>query len=413
MKKNILSALLAVLAIFIAIASSSCAAEEIIVLNVYNWGEYISDGAEDTLDVNAAFEEYYYDTYGVKMQVNYTTYASNEDLYAKLKSGATGYDIIIPSDYMIQRMISEDMLEKLDFRNIPNYAYIADNCRGLFYDPAEEYSVPYTYGMIGVIYNSKKIDEADTGSWALMWNEKYAGQILQFNNSRDAFGTAMYFAGIDPNTTDPSEWERALGLLAEQKGIVQSYVMDEIYNKMEGEEAAIAAYYVGDYLSMAENNEALSFFYPVNENGEYVTNAFFDAMCIPKGGQNKEAAERYINFMLSEEIAIANAEYIYYASPNRLVFENADYIDYMGEEGMALLYPDDIDFAELYASYAYRDLDKDTLGMINSLWEKLKIDSTTLGNEIYISCAVILAVLIVYALFVYIRNVKRRRFYSK
>ncbi len=413
MRKNLLSALTCAVMLLLSVAASSCASEDIIVLNVYNWGEYISDGSEDTLNVNAAFEEYYYDTYGIKMQVNYTTYASNEDLYAKLKSGATGYDIIIPSDYMIQRMISEGMLEKLDFSNIPNYEYISEDCRGLFYDPNEEYTVPYTYGMIGVIYNTEKVDEADTGTWGLMWNEKYAGQILQFNNSRDAFGTAMYRAGIDPNTTDPAEWERALNMLAEQKPIVQSYVMDEIFNKMEGEEASIAAYYVGDYLSMAENNEALSFFYPTDENGNYVTNAFFDAMCIPTGAKNKEAAERYINFMLSEEIAIANAEYIYYASPNRLVYENEEYIDYMGEEGMALLYPEDIEFSTLYESYAYRDLDKDTLAMINSLWEKLKVDSATLGNEIYISCAVIIAALAVYALFIYIRNLKRRRYYTK
>lgn len=411
MKKAIVSCLLIALLFSLSCVLSSCGGGEIIVLNVYNWGEYISDGSEGTLDVNAAFEAYYYETYGVTLEVNYTTYASNEDLYAKLKSGAAGYDIIIPSDYMIQRMLSEDMLEELNFDNIPNYEYISEQCRGLFYDPEERYTVPYTYGMVGVIYNTAKVDEADIGSWDLLWNSKYAGQILQFNNSRDAFGTAMYRLGIDPNTRDIKEWNRALALLVEQKTIVQSYVMDEVYNKMEGEEAAIAAYYAGDYLSMVENNEDLAFYYPVNESGEYVTNAFIDAMCIPKGCQNKEAAERYINFMLSEEIAIANAEYIYYASPNRLVYENEDYIEYIGEEGMTYLYPEDMNFNDLYSTYAYQNLDAETLQQINELWEKLKIDSSTLGSGIYVACAVILALLVAYAIFSYVQKIRRRRYY--
>jgi len=271
-----MSVILILLVLCSAILMTSCESEQTIVLNVYNWGEYISDGSEDTLDVNAAFEEYYYKTYGVRLEVNYTTYASNEDLYAKLKSGATGYDVIIPSDYMIQRMINENMLEKLDFSNIPLYdECIGEQYRSLFYDEKNEYSVPYTYGMIGIIYNDKTVNPADveSESWDLMWNEKYKGQILQFNNSRDAFGTAMYKAGIDPNTENMDDWNLALDLLAKQKPIVQSYVMDEIYNKMEKEEAWISAYYAGDYLSMAENNENLSFYYPKDENGNYIVQA--------------------------------------------------------------------------------------------------------------------------------------------
>ena len=411
MKKAIVYILLAAVLCSFAVVFSSCSELETIVLNVYNWGEYISDGSEDTLDVNAAFEAYYLETYGVKLDVNYTTYASNEDLYAKLKSGATGYDIIIPSDYMIQRMIAENMLEELNYDNIPNYEYISEDCRGLFYDPEEKYSVPYTYGMIGIIYNTTRVSEDDIGGWDLLWNEKYSGQILQFNNSRDAFGSAMYFAAIDPNTADMDEWQKALDLLVQQKILVQSYVMDEVYNKMEGEEAAIAAYYAGDYLSMVENNESLAFYYPTDEDGTYVTNAFIDAMCIPKGCQNKEAAERYINFMLSEEIAIANAEYVYYASPNRLVYENEEYMDYIGEEGMEILYPSHMNFKEMYSTYAYRNLDTKTLQAVNVLWERLKIDSSTVGNGIYIACAVILVLLVAYAVFAYVRKLRRRRYY--
>ncbi len=402
---------------------SSCDGEEVKkeVLNIYNWGEYISDGSEGSLDVNRAFEEYYFKTYGIEMTVNYTTYASNEDLYAKLKSGAAGYDVIIPSDYMIERMIEEGrredgtidpdkcMLEKLDFSNIPNYQYIADYCKGLSYDPNEEYSVAYTYGMVGIIYNTKMVDEADIGSWDLLWNEKYAGQILQFNNSRDAFGTAMYSLGIDVNTRDMNEWKAALELLKKQKSVVQSYVMDEIYNKMEKGEAAIAPYYAGDYLSMAVNNPDLAFYYPQNDAGETVTNIFVDAMCIPKGCGNKVAAERYINFMLSEEVAVANAEYIYYASPNSLVFENQGYQDDLGED-MEMLYPD-IDFATVYGEYAYENLDRDTLQAVNDLWEELKIDSSTLGGGIYIACGILLALLIAWAIFAYVRKLRRRRYY--
>lgn len=415
MKKIVFSLLLLVILSAVLVTLTSCGEPgEKIVLNVYNWGEYISDGSEGSLDVNRAFEEYYYKTYGVEMTVNYTTYASNEDLYAKLKSGATGYDIIIPSDYMIQRMIEDEggnMLEELDFGNIPNYKYIAEHCKGLGYDPEEKYTVPYTYGMVGVIYNTTMVDEEDAGTWELLYNEKYKGQILQFNNSRDAFGTAMYMMGIDVNTTDMTKWNAALDKLVEQKPLVQSYVMDEIYNKMEGGEAAISAYYAGDYLSMAENNSDLAFFYPVNEKGEYVTNIFVDAMCIPKGCGNKLAAERYINFMLSKEAAIANAEYIYYASPNSLVYEDPDYQEYMGEEGMALLYPEDMDFAKVYDTYAYENLDSKMLQEVNNLWEQLKVESSSLGNGVYIACGVLALTLAIYFVFSYVRKLRRRRYY--
>ncbi len=411
MKKKIVLCLLALMLLAALSLSLSSCGEETAVLNVYNWGEYISDGSEGTTDVNAAFEEYYYKTYGVKLTVNYTTFASNEDLYAKLKSGASGYDIIVPSDYMIARMREEGMLEKLDFSNIPNYEYISDDCRGLYYDPNEEYSVPYTYGMVGIIYNTDKVDTKDTGSWSLLWNEKYQGQILQFNNSRDAFGTAMYYSGVDPNTTDMKKWEGVLDLLIKQKPLVQSYVMDEVFNKMEGNEAAIAAYYAGDYLAMYENNDKLAFYYPEDENGNLVTNIFVDAMCIPKDAENKEIAERYINFMLSEEAAIANAEYIYYASPNELVYNNEEYLEYIGEEGIALLYPENLDFKSTYDRYAYKNLDVETLQAVNELWEKLKIDSSTVGNGIYIVCIVIIAILVVAAILAYVRKLRRRRFY--
>ncbi len=380
------------------------------VVNVYNWGEYISDGSEGTLDSNAAFEEYYFEKYGEEIEVIYTTYASNEDMYAKLKSGASGYDVVIPSDYMIARLVEEDMLEKIDFSKIPNYANISDDFKDLYYDPANEYSIPYTYGMVGVIYNSDFVDEADTGKWDLMWNEKYAGRILQFNNSRDAFGTAMYKLGIDVNTTDVNEWRRALEELKVQQPHVQGYVMDEIYNKMESGEAAISSYYAGDFLSMYDNNDALGFFYPVNDEGEIVTNLFVDAYCIPKGAPNKELAEIYIDYMLSEEPAIANAEYIYYASPNKAVYESEVYIEDMGEEAMEVLYPEGFNFKENYNRMSYHNLDSEMLALVNGLWEELKISSAT-GEAVYVLAVAIIVALVGYGVFHAIRKRRRAKYY--
>ena len=341
-----------------------------LVLNVYNWGEYISDGSEDSFDTVKEFEKWYEAEYGQKVHVNYTTFASNEDMYSKLSSGAVSYDIVIPSDYMIARMRDEGMLLPLNYDNIPNYQYIGEDFRGLYYDENNEYTVPYTYGIVGVIYDANVVDEEDAEGWDLMWNPKYSGNILQFNNSRDAFGTAMYKLGIDVNTTDKAQWQAALDELLAQRPLVKSYVMDEIYNMMESGEAAIAAYYAGDYFTMldaAAESVDLRFYYPET------TNYFIDAMCIPTCCEHKELAEIFINYMLSEEAAVANAEYIYYASPNSLVYENEDYIDEIGEEAYEILYPEIEDFASLYNKYAYRTLDNDMLDYVNTLWESCKI----------------------------------------
>ena len=340
-------------------------------LNVYNWGEYISDGSEDSFNTIKEFEKWYQETYGEKIKVNYTTFASNEDMYAKLSSGAVSYDVVIPSDYMIARMRENDMLLPLNFDNIPNYENIDASFRGLYYDPDNQYTVPYTYGVVGVIYNANVVDEADAQGWDLLWNEKYKGNILQFNNSRDAFGTAQYKLGLDVNSTDHASWEQALAELKKQAPLVKSYVMDEIYNMMESGEAAVGVYYAGDYFTMLDAQAEgvdLRFYYPET------TNYFVDAMCIPSCCQEKELAEIFINYMLSPEPAIANAEYIYYACPNSVVYTDADYIDEMGEEAMEILYPEIDDFSALYNQYAYRSLDEETLDFVNSLWESLKIN---------------------------------------
>ncbi len=369
MKK--LVSLLILSSLLCALLLSGCGASKALTLNVYNWGEYISDGSEDSFDTIREFEKWYEATYGQKLKVNYDTYASNEDMYSKISSGAVSYDVIIPSDYMIARMAKENMLQPLNFDNIPNYQYITEDFRGLYYDPDNVYSIPYTYGVVGIIYNANVVDAADAKGWDLLWNNKYAGSILQFNNSRDAFATAQYKLGLDVNDESKENWDAALKELKAQSPLVKSYVMDEVFNMMEAGEADVAAYYAGDYFVMLDaqaDNVDLQFYYPER------TNYFVDAMCIPTSAQNKELAEIFINYMLSAEPAIANAEMIYYASPNRLVYESPEYAEEMGEEAMEILYPDMEDFSALYNLYAYHNLSPEALDYLNTLWEELKIN---------------------------------------
>ncbi len=397
----------AIISLF-GLTSCSEGGGDVTTLYVYNWGEYISDGSEGTLDTNKMFEDWYYETFGERVVVNYSTYSSNESMYAKLSSGSANYDVIVPSDYMIERMIAEDLLAPLNFENIPSIGNISpdffgENATYDYYDPDNLYAVPYMYGMIGIIYNTSMIDANDPalGSWQLMWDERHAGNILQFNNSRDAFGTAQYYLGRPDavNTTDEAVWREALEELKKQKKIVQGYVMDEIFNKMENGSAAIAAYYAGDFLTMYENNEDLEFFYPTEG-----TNLYVDAMCIPKSSKNKVIAERYIEFMLREEPAVANAEYTYYASPNTVVQQNEEYITYMNdikEGGYELMYG-----TGGIPTSSYKNLDADTLILINTLWEELKSD-IQVGLPIYIICGAILVVLIGGGTYLTIRKKKR------
>lgn len=232
-------------------------------------------------------------------------------MYAKLSGGGITVDVIIPSDYMIGRMRQEGMLQELNYDNIPNAQYIDPSFRGMAYDPEDKYSVPYTWGTVGIIYNTKYVDEADVTGWELLWNEKYADKILMFDNSRDAFGIAEYLLGYDVNTTDEAELKACADKLAEQKPVVQQYVMDQIFDAMENEEAWIAPYYAGDYLTMVEENEDLAFYRPAHQG----YNVFIDAMCIPTCAQEKEAAELFINFMCSPEISAANLDFIGYSVP--------------------------------------------------------------------------------------------------
>jgi spermidine/putrescine transport system substrate-binding protein len=330
------------------------------VVNVFNWGEYISDSS-GVINVLKEFEA----ETGIK--VNYTTYATNEELYSKLKSSGANYDVIIPSDYMIGRMIDEDMLEKLDFNNIPNYANIMEEYKNLEFDPMNQYSVPYTWGTVVLIYNTKFVTKP-VDSWDILWDEDYKGKIIMFHNSRDAFCIALKKLGYSVNTTNIKELEEAAAelQLQKEKEIVQGYYMDEIFNKMGGEEAWLAPYYAGDALTMMEDNPDLAAAYP--KEG---TNIFVDSMCIPKDAKNKEAAEKFINFMCKAEIAAANSEFIGYSTPNQAAYDLLD----DETKNNPITYPSKeiLDNTEVFLN-----LPEDINKKIDSLWTEIRGSSS--GN---------------------------------
>ena len=283
-----------------------------VTLNVYNWGEYISNGSDDSVDVVAAFEQL------TGIHVNYTTFDSNESMYAKLKSGAASYDVIIPSDYMVAKMIDEDMLLPLNYDNIPNFSLIDEQYRNPDYDPENAYTVPYMLCTTGIIYNTTMVDQAPT-SWADLWDEQYAGNILMFNNSRDAYAIAAFKEDKSINPGTPEEVDEVMEQLKAQKPLVQAYVMDEIFDKMIGGEAAVGVYYSGDAITMIDDNPDLAWVFP--EEGSVLS---VDCMCIPATSQNQEAAEMFINFMCEVDVGVANAEYIGYTTPSTAVWEQLD-----------------------------------------------------------------------------------------
>ena len=330
------------------------------VVNVCSWGEYIDESLIQEFETKT----------GIK--VNYQTAESNEVLYSQLKTGGTDYDVIVPSDYMIARMIEEDMLAELNYDNIPNFSKIDDQYKNLSYDPENKYTVPYTWGTLGIIYNSAMIDEPIT-SWSAMFDEQYAGQVIMIRNSRDALAAALLYLGHDVNTTDEAQIREASDLLAEAKGkgVYQGFFMDEIFQKMEGGNAAIGMYYAGDYLTMLENNEDLAFVVP--EEG---SNWFVDAMCILKSSQHMSEAEEWINFIASTKANLANMDYIWYASPNGEALEEYPaYYEEVNEE------PLDPEIYEIMAPSEevlrrceiYENLPAETLRLYDRLWTRLGV----------------------------------------
>lgn len=330
-------------------------------INVYNWGEYISNGDDGCMDVNAEFEA----LTGIK--VNYTLFDTNESMYAKIKSGSSNYDVIFPSDYMVSRMIQEDMLQELDFDLLPNFQYIDSRFVNPEYDPENKFSVPYTWGTVGLIYNYDELGY-DPSSWDVLWDEGYAGEILMFSNSRDAMGLTLMRLGYDINSEDTDELDEAAEELKAQKPLVQAYVMDQIFDKMQGGEALLAPYYAGDAVNMMAENQSLRFVVP--EEG---SNWFADAACMPKysGSGNDDrylAAHMYINFLNEPDVAAANIEYIQYSSPNTAAKALLD------EEiqNNPIIYPDD---SVMENCQAYVNLSTETNLYMDKLWTDLMSSS--------------------------------------
>ena len=330
------------------------------VVNVCSWGEYIDESLIEQFEAQTG------------ITVNYQTVSDNETLYSQLKTGGADFDVVVPSDYMVARLIAEDMLAEIDYSNVPNFDLIDQRFKNLSYDPENKYTVPYTWGTVGIIYNTTMVDEPIT-SWSAMFDPKYAGEVVMIRNSRDALAAGLLYLGYDVNTTDTAQIQEAYQLLADAKaqGVYQGFYMDEIFQKMEGGNAAITMYYAGDYLSMLENNPDLAFVVP--EEG---SNWFVDAMCILKDARNKTEAEEWINFIASTQSNLANMDYIWYASPNAEALEQ--YPDYYLET-----YEEELDpgIYEIMAApeetlercTLYRNLPAETLKLYNDLWTKLGI----------------------------------------
>ena len=358
-------------------------------VNVYNWGEYISDGSDGSLDINKTFEE----LTGIK--VNYSTFASNEEMYVKLKVGGIQYDVIIPSDYMIERLINEKLIQKLNYNNIPAHTNIANRFKKLPFDPTGEYSLAYTWGVTGIVYNRQMVTENETDiDWDILFDKKYKGQILMYYNPRDAFSIAQAYLGYSLNTTNETELRECARLLKEQKPLVQSYVMDEIYDKMEAGEAALGVYYAGDSLSMMASNHDLNFVIP--KKG---ANLFVDSICIPSNSGSPELAEMYINFLCEPQIALANIEYINYASPN----DGAIAIMSSETKNNKIIYPNQetLDNCEVYIT-----LPDETNILMEDLWnEILSNDNAYKGWVIPVALGVIV---VLCAVIIILRKMRKR-----
>lgn len=350
MNKKLLSILLVLVLIASVLPLSGCTEAYIGEVNVYNWGEFIDMSALKD------FEEEY------KIKVNYTTFASNEVLYSNLKTGGGTYDVIICSDYMISRLINEGFLAELNWDNIPNYdAYVDEQFRGMEFDPDEKYSVPYMRCTTGLIYNSAMVDEEIT-SWGAMFDEKYAGSVLMFDNSRDAMAIALLYLGYSINTTNEAELNEAYELLASKADMFQGFYMDQMFDKLEAGEAAIGAYYAGDYLTMLENNPDLRFVIP--EEG---ANQSMDSMCVLRSAKNKEYAEKFINYMTRPDVAVRNMDFTWYSSPIPEAVE--EFSAELDELTLSVMFPSD---EVLSKCEVFVNLPQNILDLYDSLWIKLK-----------------------------------------
>ena len=326
-------------------------------LYVYNWGEYIDESVIEDFEKETG------------IHVVYDLFETNEEMYPVIEAGGVSYDVVCPSDYMIQKMIENDLLAEIDFDNIPNIDQIDPEYmeRSKAFDPENKYSVPYTWGTVGILYNDKKLEELGVeppDSWLDLWDERLAGEILMQDSVRDAFMCALKPLGYSLNSTDPEELEEAKDMLIAQKPLVQAYVIDQVRDKMLGEEAAVGVIYSGEMLYLQELAEGKDF------NLEYVipkegTNLWIDSWVIPKNAKNKENAEKWIDFLCRPDIAKRNFEYITYATPNRGAFEHLD----EDLQQNKAVFPD---WDSLENAEVYQYLGEEADSLYNELWKEVK-----------------------------------------
>ncbi|MBQ6380909.1 MAG: spermidine/putrescine ABC transporter substrate-binding protein [Clostridia bacterium] len=388
--KKLLSVILALCFVIAALPLQAGAAQR--ELDVYNWGEYLPDGTDGFKDINEIF------TRETGIKLNYTTYQSNEEMYTKISGGGVSYDVVVPSDYMISKMIENDMLEKINTANIPNYKNVSEDFKHLEYDPNDEYSVPYTGGTVGIIYNKKLIQpDTDLNTWNVLWDDTYKGQILMFANSRDAFACAFSKLGYSLNTTDEKEWIEAADELRKQRPLVQSYVQDQIMDKMIAGEAALAPYYAGDAITCMAENPDLGFIIPENS----VFNRFVDAMCIMKDSPHQREAEEYINFILRPDIGAELTNYLHYTTVNKASFELLS----EEEQNNPIAYPS----AEILKNAeVFVNLPPEIDELQKDLWTSIRADST---GSIWSIVFVIASFALLWAVIAfYNRVIKRKKF---
>lgn len=337
-------ALFLAVVMFLSMVSFASAQE---VVKLYNWFDYMDP------EVLKIFE----DETGIKVECMYFT--QNEEMLVSMRANVGAYDVVIPSDYMVERMIKEGLIQEINMDNVPNYAYIKENLKHADYDPESKYTVPFMWGTLGILYDTTRVSEDEVTTWKVLWDEKYANDIIMMNSLRDTMGIGLIMNGYSMNSSDRKELKAALDILREQKPLVKAYYVDETKDMMMNGEAALAVVYSGDALYAMDGNENLD--YAVPEEG---SNIWIDPFVIPTHAKNKENAEKLINFLCRPDIAQMNCEYIYYSSPNQGA------IDLMGEEYTenSTINPSDEVIARCEF---YHDLDDKTLSLYNNYWEKI------------------------------------------
>ena len=344
------TALVMALAVVLTVVFAGCSSGSE-KLYIFAYGDYFDP------DIVDMFE----DEYGI--EVVYEEYAAPEDMYAKATSGANDYDLICASDYIIEKMLQKDLLLPIDFANVPNFANIGDTYKEMSksFDPELQYSVPHFWGTVGILYDRTKISDEDVQSWSVLFDERFADQIIMPNSERDAMLPALKVLGYDLNTTNTAELDEAANMLIEQKSLVQAYLLDEAARtKVSSGNAAMAVIYNGEAYLAFEENENVA--YAVPQEG---TNIWMDSWVIPNTCQHKESAEKFLDFMCREDIAAMNFDYIYYSTPNQAVYDSLD-ADVQQEKA---IFPDQ---SVIDNSSVFKYLGSDTEKYYTDLWFKIK-----------------------------------------